>query len=73
MSRKLFCLLAVLAISSAASASLVAAWTFDDGTTANIGTAGSAADGVLVGEEAFIASLGATGWDDGADQSSSPA
>ena len=60
MFKKLFCLLAVLAIASIANAGLIACWTFTDGTGTNIGTAGTAADGTLV-NGAQIVSLGNDG------------
>jgi hypothetical protein len=50
MFKKLFCLLAVLAIAGAANAGLIAYYDFgmSSPTSANMGTAGTAADGVLV-------------------------
>jgi hypothetical protein len=50
MFKKLFCLLAVLAIAGSANAALIAYYDFgvSTATTANMGTAGTAADGVLV-------------------------
>jgi hypothetical protein len=56
MFKKLFCLLAVLAIAGAANASLVAYYNFGmtTATSANQGTAGTAADGVLVGNATIV-------------------
>ncbi len=50
MFRKLFCLLAVLAIASSANAALIAYYNFGTGSasTANQGTAGTAANGVII-------------------------
>jgi hypothetical protein len=50
MFKKLFCLLAVLAIAGSANAALIAYYDFgvSTATSANMGTAGTAADGVLV-------------------------
>ena len=66
MFKKLFCLLAVLALAGVANAGLVAAWNFNDGTGANIGSAGTDADGTLM-NGATIASLGTDGWGTGSD------
>ena len=56
MFKKLFCLLAVLAIAGSANAALIAYYDFGMSapTSANMGTAGSAADGVLVGNAQII-------------------
>jgi hypothetical protein len=50
MFKKLFCLLAVLAIAGSANAAMIAYYDFgmSAASTANMGTAGTAADGVLV-------------------------
>jgi hypothetical protein len=50
MFKRLFCILAVLAIAGSANASLIAYYDFgtSSASTANQGTAGSAADGVLI-------------------------
>jgi hypothetical protein len=56
MFKKLFCLLAVLAIASSANAALIAYYNFgvSSATTANQGTAGTAADGVLVNNATIV-------------------
>ena len=56
MFKKLFCLLAVLAIAGAANAGLIAYYDFgmSSPTSANMGTAGTAADGVLVNGATII-------------------
>jgi len=56
MFKKLFCLLAVLAIAGSANASLIAYYNFGTSapTSANQGIAGSAADGVLVGNATIV-------------------
>jgi hypothetical protein len=56
MFKKLFCLLAVLAIASSANAALLAYYNFGmtTATTANQGTAGTVADGVLVGDATLV-------------------
>ncbi|MHC4739951.1 MAG: LamG-like jellyroll fold domain-containing protein [Planctomycetota bacterium] len=56
MFKKAFCLLAVLAISGGANAALIAYYNFGVSTasTANQGTAGTAADGVLVGNATIV-------------------
>lgn len=67
MFKKLFCLLAVLAIASVANAGLVANWNFNDGTSANVsGYAGTAADGTLVNGASIVA-LGPQGYGDGTE------
>ena len=67
MFKKLFCLLAVLAIASIANAGLIANWNFDDGTTDNVsGSAGAAADGTLVNGASIVA-LGPEGYGDGTE------
>jgi hypothetical protein len=56
MLKKMFCLLAVLAISGGANAALIAYYDFGVTTpsTANMGTAGTAADGVLFGNAQIV-------------------
>ncbi len=56
MFKKLFCFLAVLAIAGSANAAMIAYYDFGMSTasTANMGTAGSAADGVLVGNATVV-------------------
>jgi hypothetical protein len=56
MFKKLFCLLAVLAIAGSANAALIAYYNFgvSSPTSANQGTAGSAADGVLVNNATIV-------------------
>jgi hypothetical protein len=56
MYKKLFCLLAVLAIAGSANAALIAYYNFGTSapTSANQGTAGTAADGVLVGNATIV-------------------
>ena len=56
MFKKLFCLLAVLAIAGSANAALIAYYDFGmtGPSTTNMGTAGAAADGVLVGNAQIV-------------------
>lgn len=56
MFKKLFCLLAVLAIAGAANAGLIAYYDFGMSapSSANMGTAGTAGDGVLVGNATIV-------------------
>jgi len=56
MFRKVFCLLAVLSIAGSVNAALIAYYDFgmSSPSTANMGTAGSAADGVLVGNATIV-------------------
>jgi len=56
MLRKVFCLLAVLSIAGSANAALIAYYNFgvSTPTTANQGTAGTAADGVLVNNATIV-------------------
>jgi len=56
MFRKLFCFLAVLAISGGSNAALIAYYDFgiSSPSSANMGTAGSAADGVLFGNATIV-------------------
>ena len=63
MCRKLVVLVLILAFASAASAELLARWTFDGGSYANVGgSVGAAADGTPVGAATIVSDPGYSGF-----------